>query len=96
MNNRERAELLAIRIAKIQYDVHEGEPENLIVAEIEKELAASPPAIPDEAKNMFRDADRKKFAAIEWDVEDWKIFYECQGFAMWRIMQRKRQKKGTG
>lgn len=48
--------------------------------------------IPEQAKHFFRDHDHEAFKKIEWDVEDWKIWYECLGFAIWRIMRRKRGK----
>ncbi len=51
------------------------------------------PQIPEEAKHYFRDCDLKKFNAIVWDFEDWKIFYECIGFAMFKIMRRNRTKQ---
>ena len=49
--------------------------------------------IPEEAKSAFRDVDRRKFAAIEWDEEDWRILYHCLGFAIWLILRRKRKLK---
>lgn len=46
----------------------------------------------EEAKDYFRDCDRKKFDKIVWDMKDWEIFYECLGFAMYKILHRDRKK----
>lgn len=49
------------------------------------------PKIPEQAKNFLRDCDLKKFNKIEWDERDWLIFYECIGFAMYKISRRRRK-----